>query len=192
MTAQNQQTYEATVMIVDDNHEFLEGVELTLEMEGFKVISAANGKEALDALEQIVVENQSDIAALDHLPDIILADIMMPVMDGYEFYDKVQADPSLNTIPFVFISAKSSQDDVRFGKELGPDDYLTKPCTAEDMLATIRGKLKRVKQRKTINEQIFGSFSDQSKSGGIITIAIVGALVVFAFCMGILVATYLL
>ena len=192
MTTQNQQTYEATVMIVDDNHEFLEGVELTLEMEGFRVISASNGQEALTVLENAIAAEQNSSTILKQLPDIILADIMMPVMDGYEFYDKVQADPYLNAIPFVFISAKSGQDDVRFGKELGPDDYLTKPCTAEDMLATIRGKLKRVEQRKTINDQIFGSFADQSKSGGVIAVAIVAALVVFAFCMGILVATYLL
>ena len=192
MSTSNQQTYEATVMIVDDNHEFLEGVELTLEMEGFKVMSAADGQEALKILEKAVVNDQSGISTLKQLPDIILADIMMPVMDGYEFYDKVQADPSLNTIPFVFLSAKSGEDDVRFGKELGPDDYLTKPCSAEDMLATVRGKIKRVEQRRTVNEQIFGSFSDQSKSGGVVAIAIVGALIIIAFCLGMLVATYLL
>jgi len=178
-------------MIVDDNHEFLEGVELTLEMEGFKVISAVNGQEAFDILERAVVSEQSGTLAEKELPDIILADIMMPVMDGYEFYDKVQADPFLNTIPFVFLSAKSGEDDVRFGKELGPDDYLTKPCTAEDLLATVKGKIRRTEQRRTVNEQIFGTFADQSKSGGIVAIAIVGALVIFAFCMGILVATYL-
>ncbi len=191
MSTTSQQTYQATVMIVDDNHEFLEGVELTLEMEGFKVISATNGQEALDILERAVVDEQGGMSTGKQIPDIILADIMMPVMDGYEFYDKVQADPYLNTIPFVFLSAKSGEDDVRFGKELGPDDYLTKPCTAEDLLATIKGKIKRVKQRRTINDQIFGSFADQSKSGGVVAIAIVGALVIFAFCMGILVATYL-
>jgi len=192
MSTISQQTHEAIVMIVDDNHEFLEGVELTLEMEGFKVLTAANGQEALDVLERAIVATENSGGLLQQVPDIILADIMMPVMDGYEFYDKVQADPYLNTIPFVFISAKSGKDDVRFGKELGPDDYLTKPCTAEDMLATIRGKLKRGEQRKTINDQIFGSMTTQSKSGGIIAIAIVSALIIFAFCMGILVATYLL
>ena len=192
MSTTNEQTHEAIVMIVDDNHEFLEGVELTLEMEGFKVLTAANGQEALDVLERAIVATENSGGMLQYVPDIIMADIMMPVMDGYEFYDKVQADPYLNTIPFVFISAKSGENDVRFGKELGPDDYLTKPCTSEDMLATIRGKLKRVEQRKTINDQIFGSIADQSKSGGIVVVAIVSALVIFAFCMGILVATYLL
>lgn len=136
------------IMVVDDNPEFLSGMELTLQMEGFDVITSVNGQEALDDLYKVFRAQVEDDSMVARLPDLILADIMMPEMDGYQFYDHVRNNPHLHHIPFIFLTAKSSNDDIRLGKELGSDDYLSKPCLPEDVLATIKGKLKRVEQQR--------------------------------------------
>ena len=135
-------------MVVDDNSEFLSGLRLTLEMEGFTVWTATDGQQALDQLRTVFLRQDQNDASFSRLPDLIMADIMMPVMDGYQFYDSVRTNPHLHNIPFIFLTAKSTEDDIRQGKELGPDDYLTKPCPPEDVLATIKGKLKRVEQQR--------------------------------------------
>lgn len=141
------------IMVVDDNLEFLSGVELTLEMEDFDVWTATNGKEALDEL-RVAFLKQNQENENSRLPDLILADIMMPHMDGYDFYERVRAIPQLNHIPIIFLTAKGSDLDIRQGREMGIDDYLSKLCEPEDMLASIRGKLKRIKQQKEILERI--------------------------------------
>ena len=120
----------AAILVVDDNPDLIDGVRLTLEMEGFQVISASSGKEALALLERTT-------------PDLILADIMMPNLDGYELYVRVHNNPRWMQVPFVFLTAKTSKEDIRKGKELGADDYICKPFDPQDVLATVRGKLKR-------------------------------------------------
>ena len=135
------------IMVIDDNLEFLKAIQLTLEMEGYRVITAPNGQAALDKLQAGFKAQVQKPALLKRLPDLILADIMMPLMDGYNFFERVRANPYLNHIPVVFITAKSSREEVRHGKELGADDYLTKPFSPEDLLAVVRGKLKRREQQ---------------------------------------------
>ena len=141
------------IMVVDDNLEFLSGVELTLEMEDFDVWTATNGKEALEAL-RVAFLKQNQEGENSRLPDLILADIMMPQMDGYDFYERVRAIPQLNHIPIIFLTAKGSDLDIRQGREMGIDDYLSKLCEPEDMLASIRGKLRRIRQQQEILERI--------------------------------------
>lgn len=119
------------ILVVDDNVDLIDGVKTTLEMEGFQVLTAENGAEALTVLERIT-------------PDLILADIMMPQMDGYQLYDKVHSDDRWVHVPFIFLTAKSDKYDVRRGKEMGVDDYVTKPFESGDILAAIRGRLKRM------------------------------------------------
>ncbi len=148
----------ALIMVVDDNAEFLSGLQLMLEMEDFHVWTATDGKQALDQLNTgFLGQNQNDLSS-SRLPDLIMSDIMMPIMDGYQFYDQVIANSHLYHIPFIFLTAKSSQDDIRQGKELGSDDYLTKPCSLEDMLATIRGKLKRGKRQHFFEQTPLNEF----------------------------------
>jgi len=186
-TEQIDQKFASLILVVDDNLEFLSGVELTLTMEGYQVWTATNGQEALYKLQTAFQgkEKEEEGASLDHLPDLILADIMMPLMDGHNFYERVRANPYLNHIPFIFLTAKSSQDDIRYGKELGADDYLTKPFSPEDLLASIRGKLRRVEQQQTLARQFTG---DTGKPGGIalfiiilaaLIVAVLGALYLF-------------
>lgn len=120
-----------TILVVDDNQEMVEGLKLTLEMEGFQVLTAGSGREALEVLEH-------------NTPNLILADIMMPNLDGYELYVRIRHNPAWVQIPFVFLTAKTSKEDIRKGSEIGADAYITKPFDPQDVVATIRGRLKRV------------------------------------------------
>ncbi|MCB0154144.1 MAG: response regulator, partial [Anaerolineae bacterium] len=118
------------ILVVDDNPQLIDGVKLTLEMEGFQVLTATTGREALTVLERIT-------------PDLILADIMMPEVDGYQLYEAVHADERWVQVPFIFLTAKTNSADIRRGKEMGADDYITKPFAADDLVAAVRGRLKR-------------------------------------------------
>lgn len=125
------------VLVIDD-HEPLVGV-LTevLSGTGFHVFSALNAEDALQFL--------------DHQPpDIIICDVMMPGIDGFTLYDKVKQNPEWCNIPFVFLSALSEPSEIRFGKALGCDDYLTKPFDPVDLLATLKGKLSTFKKREEL------------------------------------------
>lgn len=121
------------VLIVDDNPDLADGLKLTLEMEDFRVLVAHSGQQALDILARSA-------------PDLILADIMMPNLDGYELYVRVHSDARWLHIPFIFLTAKTSKEDIRKGKEMGADDYITKPFDPQDVVAAVRGRLKRMAQ----------------------------------------------
>lgn len=129
-----------TILVLDDNCDFLTNIELILEMEGYKVVSACSGSEALTLLDQTK-------------PDLIISDIMMPEMDGYEFYQHVRQNPELLTIPFIFLSAKGEKEDIRFGKRLGVDEYLTKPLEPKDLLIAVEAKLRRLGEIKAGSRQ---------------------------------------
>ncbi len=152
MAQTNFKNTSARIMIVDDNPEFLNGLKLTLEMENYEVTAATDGSKALKILET-AIEQKNGV-----LPDIILTDIMMPGIDGYTFFDRVRANPYTNHIPIIFLTAKDSNDDIQHGKELGSEDYLTKLASTDEILASIRGKLARIEQRRALLQQI--AFND--------------------------------
>jgi two-component system sensor histidine kinase/response regulator len=129
-----------TILVLDDNSDFLTNIELILEMEGYRVLSACSGSEALTLLDQTK-------------PDLIISDIMMPEMDGYEFYQRVRRNLDLLTVPFIFLSAKGEREEVRFGKRLGVDEYLTKPLEPKDLLIAVRAKLRRLREIKAGSRQ---------------------------------------
>ena len=131
------------IFIVEDNIDIIFNLKLSLESNNFQVLSANNGEEALKILSD-----------MKKVPDLILSDIMMPEMDGYELFKTVSNDNRLNEIPFIFLTAKASPKDIRFGKLLGVDDYLTKPINEKDLLAVIKGKLSRKKKINSIDAQI--------------------------------------
>jgi len=118
------------ILVVEDDLALLEGIRELLELTEYRVLIAANGREALEVLEK------------QH-PDLIVSDIMMPEMDGYEFHAKVSEQPELSAIPFIFLTARGEKADIRRGKELGADDYITKPFDDEDLLVAVRAKLNR-------------------------------------------------
>ncbi len=137
------------ILIVEDNKQILSAVALFLQMNDYKVHTSLNGKEALDLLEK-----------LDSAPDLILSDIMMPVMNGYDFYKVIIENPKWSHIPFIFLTAKSDPEDIRFGKMLGVDDYITKPFNEDDLLASIRGKITRSKRTAEITATLARKFHE--------------------------------
>ncbi|MCB0153203.1 MAG: response regulator [Anaerolineae bacterium] len=170
------------IMVVDDQPDFIEGVKLILESEGYEVWTANNGRDALNDLHTSF-KNRRHPTESNHkdgkyLPDLILADIMMPIMDGYGLHEKVRSNPFLSHIPFVFLTAKTEDSDVRHGKELGADDYLAKPCQPDDLLATVRGKLRRTSQRRAMSAQFAGNPNTPSAVGIIIVLTIIFIIIV--------------
>jgi signal transduction histidine kinase len=116
----------------------LESISFELEMRGYEILKAMNGIEALSMLERLPV-----------LPDIIVSDIAMPDMDGYQLLERLQKHDVWNTIPFIFLTAFGSPNAQRIGKELGADDYLVKPFQPDDLVVAMENKLKRVQAFRT-------------------------------------------
>ena len=121
---------DSTILVVEDDSALLDGLRDILELSGYKVLTARNGLEGL-----VVLQKQ--------LPDLIVSDINMPRMDGYQFYSQVRARPDWVSLPFIFLTAKSEKTDIRHGKMLGADDYITKPFEEADLLVAVQAKLNR-------------------------------------------------
>ncbi|HWV75199.1 MAG TPA: response regulator [Pseudosphingobacterium sp.] len=119
-----------TVLIIEDNDDIREGTTEILEMAGFKVFEAVDGKLGVDQ-------------ALKHKPNIILCDIMMPNLDGYGVLFLLGKHPETANIPFIFLTAKAERADMRKAMEMGADDYLTKPFDDVELLNAIETRLKK-------------------------------------------------
>jgi DNA-binding response OmpR family regulator len=124
-----------TILVVDDAPDLLRNIVEMLQELGYQVVTATDGTEALTMLQTADV-------------DLILTDIGMPKLNGYQLYEQVRRNPSWLHIPFIFLTGRSMSSDVRFGKELGVDDYLIKPMAIDDLAAAVRGKLRRARQLK--------------------------------------------
>jgi CRP-like cAMP-binding protein/ActR/RegA family two-component response regulator len=118
------------VLIIEDNNDIRENVIEILELAGYSVSSASNGKEGVDQ-------------AFKDAPDIILCDIMMPELDGYGVLYLLSKRPETIAIPFIFLTAKAEHFDRRKGMEMGADDYLTKPFDDMELLNAIESRLKK-------------------------------------------------
>jgi DNA-binding NarL/FixJ family response regulator len=124
-----------TILVVEDHPPMRENLVLMLEMEGFRVLSAAAGRAGVDL-------------AVAEVPHLILCDVMMPDLDGYGVLQSVRANPLTATIPFIFVTARGEKLDQRVGMNLGADDYLVKPVLKEDLLAAIAARLQRHNQHE--------------------------------------------
>lgn len=122
-----------TLMIVDDNEALREGLSEMLSFEGFSVLTAENGVEALEKMQVIA-------------PDLIISDITMPQMDGYNFFNAVRTRPDWVTIPFIFLTARAEREDVLTGKNMGAEDYLVKPLSRDELVTAVRARLARSRQ----------------------------------------------
>ena len=118
------------ILIVDDHEPLLAAVQHVLEGADYTVMTATNGEEALLTMEEV------------H-PDLIVADIMMPRMDGYALYEAVRARQEWVPIPFIFLTAKAEKRDVLKGKMLGVEDYITKPFDPQELLIAVQARLGR-------------------------------------------------
>ena len=123
------------VLIVEDNPTLLENIALELELHDYQVMQADDGKAALQLLETTSTP-----------PDIIVSDIAMPEMDGYALLEEVRKHDRWQTIPFIFLTAFDTSNAKRIGKELGVDDYLTKPFEPQDLIVAMENKLRRIAQ----------------------------------------------
>jgi putative two-component system response regulator len=122
-----------TLLIVEDNKDMLNGVREILTFEGYHVLTASNGVEALKHLSRVT-------------PDLIISDINMPLMDGYTLFKNVRSRPEWVAIPFIFLTIRGEREDLIIGRDMGADDYLVKPMSREEILTAVRGRLTRVRQ----------------------------------------------
>ncbi|MEL7035160.1 MAG: EAL domain-containing protein [Cyanobacteria bacterium J06592_8] len=140
------------ILVIEDEPDIRENIQDILEMEDFELVSAENG---LIGIEQ----------AKKHLPDLIICDIMMPKMNGFEVLQELKKENKTASIPLIFLTAKADRTDFRQGMELGADDYLTKPFTPKELLQAIRVRLEKkaqVEQKyETKIQQISEQFSQQ-------------------------------
>jgi CRP/FNR family cyclic AMP-dependent transcriptional regulator len=120
------------ILLIEDNEALRENTAEILTLANYHIMTAENGK--------IGVEK-----AIANPPDLIVCDIMMPILDGYGVYQIISKHPNLQHIPFIFLSAKSERTDLRKGMEMGADDYITKPFSDSELINAIRARIEKVR-----------------------------------------------
>ncbi len=125
-----------TILLIEDNASLRRNIAQILTLEGYRVLVAEDG---IAGLQQ----------ARGEKPDLVLCDIMMPGIDGYEVLAQVRADAAMASLPFIFLTAKGGMPDLRVGMALGADDYLPKPVEREDLLDAVQARLQRHVQQQT-------------------------------------------
>jgi two-component system alkaline phosphatase synthesis response regulator PhoP len=123
------------ILLVDDEKDIVEFLQYNLTSEGFKVITAYNGQEALDKLSQ--------------KPDLIILDVMMPKMDGYEACSRIRAIDEFKNTPVIFLTAKSSELDEVHGLNIGADDFIQKPISPKKLVARVKSNLRKTESVST-------------------------------------------
>lgn len=116
------------ILVADDDPDILNIVAMSLQAQGYEVHQATNGRDAVDI-------------ARSRRPDLILLDMMMPVMSGYEAVAELKADPATQTIPVVGLSAKAMATDIELASGIGMDGYITKPFRIAQVLSVVEGYL---------------------------------------------------
>jgi len=129
-------TTKRIILVVEDSAQIRGVISRALQMENYATLEAENGWEALRMLRDVT-------------PDFILSDINMPRMDGIEFYKQIRKNPQWNSIPFVFLTSSSSEEEIQHGRELGVEDYLLKPIDPENLVRIIKARLYRLAEVET-------------------------------------------
>ncbi len=137
----------ASILVIEDNTDIRENIVELLELAGYEVSEAENGKEGIKSV-------------LDKRPDLIICDVMMPVMDGYQTLFTLSQNDKTRDIPFVFLTAKSEKEDWRKGMNMGADDYLVKPFEEVELLSVVKTRLLKREQLAAIG----GEFTEQKLS----------------------------
>ena len=138
-----------TIALIEDNQEMRENIEEILELAGYNVIIAGNGKSGIDLVKS-------------NIPDLIICDIMMPELDGYGVLYYLSKIPETRAIPFIFLTAKTERSDFRKGMNLGADDYISKPFEEMELLSAIESRLEKRNRFAAIQDSInkWSSFQD--------------------------------
>lgn len=129
-------TARKTILIADDEPRMINFIRMNLEAEGFRAVTASDGRQALD---QVVKE----------LPDVVILDVMMPEMDGFETLERIR---EISTVPVIFVTVKGEEIDRVRGLELGADDYITKPFSPRELILRIRAILRRIDTTGSVTE----------------------------------------
>lgn len=135
------------VLIIEDEKELLNDMADVLQMENFDVATAHDGANGI-------------VAALSNHPDIILCDIMMPRLDGYQVLKALRAHEDTRLVPFIFMTAKTDRSDMRVGMQLGADDYITKPFAYDEMLNAIEAQMEKARAITNLQQQKFEQIRD--------------------------------
>ena len=130
------------LLLIDDDPNLILLVKDYLEFQGYNVLTATNGQDALSVLE-------------DYIPDMIICDIMMPEMDGYTLVEQIRQKPRTSWIPVLFLSAKGQTQDRVRGLNIGADVYMVKPFEPEELVAQVESSLKQAK--RLINRSAVGA-----------------------------------
>lgn len=147
-----------SILVIDDNPDIRDNTAEILELAGYKVFKAENGKKGVDA-------------ALKEKPDVIVCDIMMPELDGYGVLHLVRKNAETQNIPFIFLTAKTERSDFRRGMEMGADDYITKPFDDIELLNAVEIRLKKAEilgQKYTNSAQGINQFIKDVKNSGLL------------------------
>jgi len=127
------------ILIVEDEKDIIKMLEYNLKKEGFKVIAAGDGEDAID----LAIRGQ---------PDLILLDLMLPGMDGLEVCKALKKESKTGSMPIIMLTAKGQESDKVVGLELGADDYITKPFSPRELVARIKAVLRRVTEKEKLPE----------------------------------------
>ncbi|MBW2466407.1 MAG: response regulator transcription factor [Deltaproteobacteria bacterium] len=122
--------HQKQILVVEDEEDILELVVFNLKKEGYQVIGVSSGEEALHE-------------ARYQTPDLIVLDLMLPGVDGFDVCKSLKSDPKTKAVPVIMLTARSEESDIVVGLELGADDYLTKPFSPRELIARIRAILRR-------------------------------------------------
>lgn len=143
-----------TILIIEDQPDMRENIATILEMEDHAVLEASNGRQGITL-------------AREEKPDLILCDVMMPELDGYGVLQELRQDRTISGTPFIFLTARGEKRDQREGMNLGADDYLTKPVSAQDLLAAVSARLERESKRNASFNPDFRSSEPLEKALGL-------------------------
>jgi diguanylate cyclase (GGDEF)-like protein len=126
------------ILVVDDDRNLRKIIQTNLELAGYDVTTASNGDEAMRVLDAMQ-------------PDLVVLDVMMPLMDGYEVARRIRRHPSNTTVPIIMLTAKSEVEDKLAGFDAGADDYMTKPFGPQELLARVKAKIRRVEVSSSLS-----------------------------------------
>lgn len=142
-----------TILLIEDNEEIRENAAEILSLGDYNVLTAPDGKEGIAIAQR-------------EKPDVIICDIMMPVLDGYGVIQLLQKNPATQNIPFIFLTAKAERAEMRKGMELGADDYITKPFTGTELLTAVESRLKKIELLKLELQPGINGFNTLMEASG--------------------------